>query len=178
MGFYLATLPVLPILKLAKHRVEGIVDGDTDVGMAVFGGHGPVGGKLPAMQRQMNAQIENLALVPASMRGVDDDATGRDVSGKALKPGGAPAHLVFDSRRGIEIVEGDLKGNDHRVHLPENGGKLRRRAGGKRGGFLQPFGMDLPQIRAAGDDELADFYGPSRVSLPGGNDFTGAAPPP
>ena len=106
---HLAFVAPHEILQPADGGIEGVANGDIDVGMRELQVAAPIDPDRAAGDHEADAHHEEALAVMLLLRRRDDHAAGRDAAVEARQLAGRRAHLGFDGRRGIDVAEGDLK---------------------------------------------------------------------
>jgi hypothetical protein len=121
VAFDLTATPSNVVFELAPSGVKGVADCDIDVLMGVvFVGIAP-DHDFTAGNRQVNANMIELALVVMPMWRFDGDPVTRDATVKLLKFFSSFTDIRFDSIRRGDAAESDLQRNLHRARPPAGG---------------------------------------------------------
>jgi hypothetical protein len=135
MHFDLAPNDAGMVLELAAGGIEGVANGDADILVGTPRLRIAANDDLAAGHRDIEPDPEQIALLVAPMLTLDGDSAGHDLVEEPVELLGVFPYSLLDLGRGLDVAEGDLQWQAHRI---SSTGKRNLAAGA-------PVGIDLTQ---------------------------------
>ena len=113
MQLYVAALLANVIFEQPADGIERVANGDMGILMRMVGCRIAADDDLPARDAEVDAHMEQIALLAARVPAFDDDAAGGDSVEEALEFLGTRANPCRDRLRAVHVTKRDLKRDLH-----------------------------------------------------------------